>query len=71
MTTPLLIRLGATVEFGLIVADTTGRFPNALPLAGSHAVEAVMVFGTAVVLHEVVEYVGEILRKLRDWWRRR
>lgn len=68
MTTPLLIRMAATVVFGLAVADTTGWFPNALPLAGSHAVEAAIVIGTAAVLQEFGEYARELIRKLRAWW---
>jgi hypothetical protein len=70
MATPLIIRLGATVEFGLIVAGNTGWFPHVLPIAGSHAAEATVVIGTAVVLHELVEFAGEIGRKLRAWRRR-
>ncbi len=70
MATPLIIRLGATTEFGLIVAGNTGWFPHYLPIAGSPAAEAIVVIGTAVVLHELVEFAREIARKLRAWRRR-
>lgn len=69
MATPLIIRIGATTEFGLIVAGNTGWFPGYLPLAGSPAAEAFVVVGTAVVLHELVEFAGEIVRTLRAWRR--
>ena len=67
MATPLIIRLGATTEFGLIVAGNTGWFPHYLPLAGSAAAEAFLVMGTAIVLHELCEIAREIALKLRAW----
>ena len=70
MATPLIIRLGATTEFGLTVAGNTGWFPHYLPLAGSSAAEAIVVIGTAVLLHELVEFAREIGHKLRAWRRR-
>jgi hypothetical protein len=66
----IIIRVGATTEFGLTVAGSTGWFPDYLPIAGSHAVEAVVVIGTAALLHEVVEFAREIARKLCAWRRR-
>jgi hypothetical protein len=53
----------------LTVAGSTGWFPDTLPIAGSHAVEAVVVIGTAVVLHELGEFAREIARDLIAWWR--
>ncbi|HEY1933871.1 MAG TPA: hypothetical protein VGG99_17795 [Acetobacteraceae bacterium] len=67
--TPLIIRIGVTIEFALIVACDTGWFPGYLPIAGSQAVEATLVMGTAFVLHELAEHACEIVRRLRDWWR--
>jgi hypothetical protein len=61
--TPFIIRIGATIEFGLIVAGNTGWFPHYLPIAGSPAAEAIVVIGTAVVLHELVEFAREIRGK--------
>ena len=69
METPILIRLGATTEFWLIVIGNTGWFPGLLPIGGSAATEAILVIGTAVALHEVVACGIEIASKLRDWWR--
>ena len=71
MATPIIIRFGATTEFGLIVADNTGWFPDYLPLAGSSAAEAFVVIGTAIVVHELVEFFREIIRALRAWRRHR
>jgi hypothetical protein len=68
--TPLIIRIGATTAFGLIVAGSTGWFPHYLPIAGSPAGEANFVIGSAVVLHELGVFAREIGRKLRTWWRR-
>jgi hypothetical protein len=65
-----IIGIGATVEFGLIVAGNTDWFPHYLPIAGSPAAEATVVIGTAVLLHELVEFAREIARKLRAWRRR-
>ncbi len=70
MATPRIIRVGATTAFGLIVAGNTGWFPNYLPIAGSPTAEATVVFCTAVVLHELVEFAREIARELRAWRRR-
>jgi hypothetical protein len=70
MAIPLIIRIGATTEFGPIVAGNTGWFPDYLPIAGSPAAEAIVVIGTAVLLHELVEFAHEIGRKLRAWRRR-
>ncbi len=61
-TTPLIIRLRATTEFGLIVASRTGWFSDYLPIAGSQAAESVTVIGTAILLHELSEYAHEIFR---------
>jgi hypothetical protein len=71
MATPLIIRIGATTEFALIVAGSTGWFPHYLPIAGSPAIEATVVIGTAVVLHELVEFGCEIVWALRAWRRLR
>lgn len=71
MATPLIIRIGATAEFGLIVVGNTGWFPHYLPLAGSPAAEAILVIGSAVIVHELVEFAREIAGKLRSWWRLR
>ena len=65
MTTPIIIRLGATTELGLIVANTSGWFPNALPLTGSAAAEAIVVMAGAIVLNEAVGLAREIIRTLR------
>jgi hypothetical protein len=67
----LIIRIGATTEFGLIVAGNTGWFPDYLPIAGSPAAEAIVVIGTAVLVHELVEFAHEIARKLRGRRRRK
>ena len=61
MTTPPIIQAGTIAVLGLTVADSTGWFPNYLPIAGSPALEAFIVLGTAVVVHELME----IIRKLR------
>ena len=69
MATPLIIRIGATMEFGMTLAGSTGWFPDYLPIAGSHAVEAAVVIGAAVLLNELVELTCEIVGRLRAWWR--
>jgi hypothetical protein len=71
MPTPLIIRLGGTTAFGLIVIGNTGWFADYLPIAGSSGAEVIVVIGTAVVLHELVEAAREIARTLRAWWWRR
>jgi hypothetical protein len=71
MATPLTIRIGATTEFGLIVAGNTGWFADYLPIAGSPAPEAIVVIGTAVLVHELVEVAHEIARNLRGRRRRK
>ena len=65
MTT--LIRLGATTELGLVVAESTGRFQHILPLAGSHVSQIAIVLGVVALLHDLIE----IVRDAVQWWRRR
>jgi hypothetical protein len=60
-TTPPIIQVGTATVLGLTVADSTGWFANYLPLAGSPALEAFIILGTAVVLQEL----AEIIRNLR------
>ncbi|HEY3847499.1 MAG TPA: hypothetical protein VGL95_10330 [Acetobacteraceae bacterium] len=70
MATPRIIKLGATAEYGLTVAGSTGWFSDYLPIAHSQAVQAIVVIGSAVFLHEVGEFAREIAQDLGAWWRR-
>ena len=63
----MLIRLGATTELGLMVAESTGQFQGILPLAGSPVAQIAIVLGIVAFLHDLVEIVGDTVQ----FWRRR
>ena len=67
--TPFIFRLAATTELGLMVAEATERFPETLPLAGSHGLQLAILIAGALCLHEIKELITEAVTTVRAWWR--
>lgn len=66
MTKSAIIRSGAVVELGLMVAEAAGQTGGVLPLGGNHGAQLGIVFGSAWCLHEAWPLTAGMLKWIKS-----